>query len=59
MIDLFRMKGFSKHASSGRKDCFIWLYFKKSAIGRMFEPVYIKMKKNTPVMKIRGSCGLS
>ena len=28
-------------------------------MGRMLEPVYIRMKKNKPVEKMRGSCGLS
>ena len=28
-------------------------------MGRTLDPVYIMMKKNTPVVNMRGSCGLS
>ena len=45
--------------SSGLKDCFMWLYLRNLAMGRMLEPVYIMMKKKTPVENVRGSWGLS
>ena len=47
------------YTSSGLKDCFMCEYLRNLAMGRMLEPVYIRMKKNTPVEKMRGSCGLS
>ena len=37
----------------------MWLYLRNLAMGRMLEPVYIMMKKKTPVENVRGSWGLS
>ena len=45
--------------SSDLKACLRWQYLRKRAIGRTLLPVYIKMKKNTPVRYIRGNVGLS
>ena len=45
--------------SSGLKDCFMCVYLRNLAMGRMLEPVYIMMKKKTPVEKMRESWGLS
>ncbi len=45
--------------SSGLNDCLVCRYLRKRAMGRMLEPVYIMMKKNTPVEKTRGMTGLS
>ena len=45
--------------SSGLKDCFMCVYLRNLAMGRMLEPVYIMMKKKIPVEKMRESWGLS
>ena len=45
--------------SSGLKDCFMCEYLRYRAMGRILEPVYMRMKKKTPVENIRGRFGLS
>ena len=59
VASVWMLHGDQMLTSSGLKDCFMWLYLRNLAMGRMLEPVYIMMKKKTPVENVRGSWGLS